>query len=52
MVSDEAKVTVRIPRGLLARVRALAEEDRRSLNGEILILLEAACEFEEGRTGR
>ncbi|HEX5497563.1 MAG TPA: Arc family DNA-binding protein [Mycobacteriales bacterium] len=37
-----AKITVRIPTDLHTRVVAAAQADRRSLNGEILWLLEQA----------
>ena len=49
---DEVRLTVRIPRELHGQITALADEDRRSLNSEIVWLLEIAVEIEErgGRT--
>ncbi|WP_083904527.1 Arc family DNA-binding protein [Nocardiopsis kunsanensis] len=40
-MDEEKRVTVRIPADLHARVAAQAKADRRSLNSEILYLLEA-----------
>jgi hypothetical protein len=51
-MADEVKLTVRIPRDMHERIKALASEDRRSLNSELIWLLESAVEIEErgGRT--
>lgn len=50
-MADEVKLTVRLPHELHARVKALAHEDRRSLNAQLVWLLDAAVDLEE-RAGR
>jgi predicted HicB family RNase H-like nuclease len=45
---DEIRLTVRLPRELHEHIRALADEDRRSLNSELIMLLELAVDIEEG----
>jgi len=48
-------LTVRnIPESLMSRIRILAETERRSVNNEILVLLETGIdeEIESGGTGR
>ena len=42
-----AKITIRVPADLHRRVVELARRDRRSLNSEIIVLLEAAVERAE-----
>ena len=44
---DETRLTVRLPKKLHGRIKALADEDHRSLNAELVWLLEAAVEYEE-----
>jgi predicted HicB family RNase H-like nuclease len=46
-MDDEVKITVRLPRELHERVRALAAKDLRSLNAEVCWLLEIALTVEE-----
>jgi hypothetical protein len=41
-MDEEKRITLRLPAGLHARVTAQAERDRRSLNSEIVYLLESA----------
>jgi hypothetical protein len=45
----EARMTVRLPSTLAARLREAAEQDRRSVHAEILWLLEHAL---DGRGGK
>ena len=48
-----ATLTVRnIPSGVMERIRALSVVDRRSVNGEILVLLERGLEGERPEEGR
>jgi hypothetical protein len=41
-MDEEKRITLRLPGTLHARVTARAERDRRSLNSEIVYLLESA----------
>lgn len=41
---EEKKVTIRIPKELHGRLVKAAEQDARSLNAEIIVLLRAALE--------
>lgn len=41
-MSDEVKTQLRLPPELHAVIKTLAEKDRRSLNAEIVVLLEQA----------
>ncbi|MEU9139185.1 Arc family DNA-binding protein [Streptomyces sp. NPDC048404] len=41
-MDEEKRITVRLPHELHDRLAALAKRDRRSVNGEIVHLLEAA----------
>lgn len=41
-MDEEKRITVRLPLELHERLAALAKRDRRSVNGEIVHLLEAA----------
>lgn len=41
-MSDDKKITIRIPSELHEKLVKLAEQDTRSLNGEIIALLRAA----------
>jgi predicted HicB family RNase H-like nuclease len=51
-MEHEAKLTVRLPASLHERLVALARRDRRSLNSEIVVLLErAAAEAERPAAG-
>ncbi len=43
-MSDEKKITIRIPADLHEKLVRLAEQDTRSLNGEIVALLREATE--------
>jgi predicted HicB family RNase H-like nuclease len=43
------KLTLRVPEDLHARLAAAAKADQRSLNGEVLWLLTAALDRQEGR---
>ena len=45
----EAKLTVRLPADLHRRLVELARRDRRSLNGEVVVLLERAADRAERR---
>ena len=52
-----ASLTIRdIPEGILARIRALSERDRRSMNKEFIVIVEdglqAHCRAAEGDNGR
>ena len=42
-MEPEAKLTLRLPEPLHRRLVALARRDRRSLNGELVVLLERAA---------
>ena len=42
MSEESANLNVRMPRALLTRLRQYAENDRRSINSTILVLLERA----------
>ena len=42
------KLTVRLPKELRERIRKVAEKNRRSLNAEILVLLEEALKRRRG----
>jgi predicted HicB family RNase H-like nuclease len=50
-MDDEKRVTLRLPAGLHARLADLARADRRSLNSEIVHLLESAVEAAPPRGG-
>lgn len=41
-MDDEKKMTLRLPKDLYDRLIVLAQEDTRSLNGEIIALLRSA----------
>lgn len=43
--ADEKKVTIRIPTALHQQLVTLAQNDSRSLNSEVLVLLQEAIEF-------
>jgi predicted HicB family RNase H-like nuclease len=45
-MEPQAKLTIRIPSALHERLVELARRDRRSLNSEILVLLERAAAAE------
>ena len=47
-METEVKLTLRLPAALHARVVELARRDRRSLNSELVVLLEDAAEQAEG----
>jgi hypothetical protein len=38
---DEVRLTVRLPRDVMERVRAAAESERRSVNAQLVTLIEA-----------
>ena len=40
--TKETAVTVRFPKELHLQIKALAEKERRSFNGQVIVLLEAA----------
>lgn len=44
---ETPRTTLRMPPELAARVRALADAQRRSVNAELLILIELGCKQEE-----
>jgi hypothetical protein len=44
---ETSRTTLRMPAELAARVRALADAQRRSVNAELLILIELGCNQEE-----
>jgi hypothetical protein len=44
-----ASTTLRLPDGLYDRIRAVAELDRRSVNSELVWLLERGIDCQEGR---
>lgn len=46
-MSDEKKITIRIPADLHALLVKLAEQDTRSLNGEIAALLREAIKHRD-----
>jgi predicted HicB family RNase H-like nuclease len=46
-MKDEAKLTIRLPPALHRRLVELARRDRRSLNGEVVFLLERAADRAE-----
>ncbi len=50
-MEDEVKLTLRLPAALHQQIVALARRDRRSLNGELVFLLERAA-AEAERQGR
>jgi hypothetical protein len=51
MPKNESKVFVRMPKGVYESLSEMAERDRRSLNAQILVLLEKAIKKNEERTG-
>jgi hypothetical protein len=51
-MEPEVKLTLRLPEALHRRLVELARRDRRSLNGELVVLLErAATRAERGQDG-
>ena len=46
-MQDEIKLTIRMPASLHRRLVELARRDRRSLNGELVFLLERAADRAE-----
>lgn len=44
MTAEQTKLTIRIPSGLHSDLVALAKDDARSLNAEIVVLLKEAIE--------
>ncbi len=48
-MSDEKKITIRIPTDVHALLIRLAAQDTRSLNGEIITLLREAIAKREGK---
>jgi hypothetical protein len=51
MATDTVNYNLRLPRELHDRVKALAGEDRRSVNAEYVWLLEGAVDREERGNG-
>lgn len=51
-MDEEKRVTVRIPADLHSQVAAQAKADRRSLNSEILYLLEAGLSMADADSDR
>ena len=41
MANDETRLTLRLPSDLMARVKTLAESERRSVNAQLVTLIEA-----------
>ena len=50
-VEDIKRFTLRLPPALHSQLESLAEQDRRSLHAEILVLLEEAIVAREGTRG-
>ncbi|NBM15225.1 Arc family DNA-binding protein [Streptomyces sp. GC420] len=48
MTDEEVRMTLRLPRELRDRLRAHAQRERRSLNSELVYMLEAALAAVEG----
>lgn len=44
MADKEAKTNLRLPEELYAKIRALAERERRSINQQMVVMLEEAVE--------
>lgn len=51
MAKNELKVFVRMPKGIYESLSEMAERDRRSVNAQILVLLEKAIKQNEDRSG-
>jgi hypothetical protein len=45
--AGETRMTVRLPSDLVARLRQAAEQDRRSINSQLVVLLERALDAVE-----
>jgi predicted HicB family RNase H-like nuclease len=52
MADDEIKITIRIDPGLHQRLTQAAEHDRRSLNSELMWLIERALDAEDRKARR
>jgi hypothetical protein len=44
---DVAKFNLRLPKDLYERVTARAQKNRRSVNNEIVVILDRVCDYEE-----
>lgn len=45
MADKEAKTNLRLPEGLYERIRQLAERERRSINSQMVVMLEEAFAY-------
>ena len=48
-VTEEIRVTIRFPKELHGRLKELTLRDNRSFNAEIVTLLTAECDRQEGK---